>query len=534
MSNEPRAFVTVDRGTVTVAVALVGRIHGRWRLLGATSAPAAVAPEALAERLRGRLQAAEPALARRLSLDDAHAIDALPRIACSTAPPPEIVVLATSHRALAPLASAARSSGWRVRPVALEGSQIVQVATTLADPRVTAVLAGAGDPPGADERPLMAELTAQVMAAAERRPRLTIILSGSLAEQGGRYEAAIRPERAGATIVAPSPGAAAGGPLRHLLDGVRAADDDGRRAMARAAATLADVMRRPIEVVEIGQTAAMRAVADHAPGMSADAEMAVVTDAALLPRGFTDGHLDSIAGWLTVPLDRLRMRDRLRELALAPWGDVGEEGTALRLAAARAALHRLVAATRHLDRRAPGLVVASGGVWAVAPPAIVALALTDALRQPGVRSLGLDHARLLAPLGMIVDPAERHQVMSDLRDELVVPLGSVIMPAGLRPGRSAGRLALNRAAVATTIDLVPGRIEWVELQPGERAVADIEFRDTVDLGVRTRRVATEVVGGLAGLLVDLRDVPLRLPDRPERRRDVLVSWQRAVVPAASA
>ena len=26
-------------------------------------------------------------------------------------------------------------------------------------------------------------------------------------------------------------------------------------------------------------------------------------------------------GWLTIPLDRLRVRDRLRELALAPWGD---------------------------------------------------------------------------------------------------------------------------------------------------------------------------------------------------------------------
>ena len=31
--------------------------------------------------------------------------------------------------------------------------------------------------------------------------------------------------------------------------------------------------------------------------------------------------------------------------------------------------------------------------------------------------------------------------------------------------------------------------------------------------------------GMAGLLVDLRDVPLRLPDRFERRRDLLAAWQ---------
>ncbi len=28
-----------------------------------------------------------------------------------------------------------------------------------------------------------------------------------------------------------------------------------------------------------------------------------------------------------------------------------------------------------------------------------------------------------------------------------------------------------------------------------------------------------------GLLVDLRDVPMRLPDRQERRRELLEAWQ---------
>jgi hypothetical protein len=80
----------------------------------------------------------------------------------------------------------------------------------------------------------------------------------------------------------------------------------------------------------------------------------------------------------------------------------------------------------------------------------------------------------------------------------------------------------------TELDLVPGGLELVDLPPGESAVADFRFRDTVVLGARGKRFALDVSGGLGGLLVDLRDVPLRLPDRAERRRELLDAWQRAL------
>jgi hypothetical protein len=50
----------------------------------------------------------------------------------------------------------------------------------------------------------------------------------------------------------------------------------------------------------------------------------------------------------------------------------------------------------------------------------------------------------------------------------------------------------------------------------------------VVLGPRARHFAMEITGGLGGLLVDLRDVPLRLPERLERRRDLLTAWQSAL------
>jgi hypothetical protein len=438
-------------------------------------------------------------------------------------------VVAATQRVIGPLAAVAATAGWRVRPLVLDGREILPVATALADPRITAVLAGSSDPPGADERGILPDLAAVVAAATDRRPDLVTVLAGGLATPGNRTEAQFRPDRAGATVLGPGPLTGDGEPLRELLDGLRGVDDDARRAMGIATATLADVLHRRVEVVEVGQSGASRAVAGWQAGKPSNVRWASVPAAALLPPAFSDMHLDAVAGWLTMPLDRLRVRDRLRELALAPWGDAAGEGALLRMAAARAALGRLVAATPAFETLpAPEVVVAAGGAWAVAPAPAVALALADVIRRPGVRALGWDHARLLAPLGTLDDEDERRQVMTDVRDDLLVPLGSVVMPAGLKPGRAAGRLSVAGVDGPAELDLVPGGLELVDLPPGERAVVEMQFRDTVDLGVRVKHAAVEVAGGLGGLLVDLRDVPLRLPDRAERRRDLLLAWQSAL------
>ena len=531
MSSEQPVFATVDRGTATVAVALVGRVDARWRLLGSTAAPAGVPQEALLERLRRRLAATDASLAADLGLGSVGAAAGIPGVACSTSPAPELAVVAATERVVRPLVAAASMAGWRVRPLVLDGAEILAVATALADPRVGAVLAGASDPPGADEHPLIADLGALVAATTERRPDLVAVLAGGLAEPGGRTEGLFRPDRPGPTVLAPSPAAGGGEPLRALLDGLRGGAHDGRRALATATGTLADVLQRRIEVVEIGQTGAARTAAAWTAGAAAVPRVAIVPEAALLPLSFSDAHLDAVMGWLTIPLDRLRVRDRLRELALAPWGNATGDGALLRLAAARAALARLAAATPDFDGQpGPDLVVAAGGAWNGAPGSAVALALADVLRRPGVRATGLDHARLLAPLGTIEDAEERHAVIADLRDDLLVPLGSVLMPAGLRPGRSAGRLEIRGQGGPAELDLVPGGLELVDLPPGGRAVVELQLRDPVRLGLRTRHVAMEVAGGLGGLLVDLRDVPLQLPERLERRRELLASWQAALWP----
>lgn len=531
MSNPTRVFATVDRGTATTAVALIGRVGGRFRLLGASSGPAGIPVSALLERVRRRACAADDALADDLGLTLAGAAGDVPRLECSTAAPPVLAVVAATRRVLRPLADVAARAGWRIQEVVIDGANILNVATSLADPRVDAILAGASEPPGADERSLIGELGTVVAATTERRPDLVTVLAGGLAAPGGRTEQLFRPDRPGPTVLAPGHAVEGGEPLRALLDRLRGGQDDSRRSLATATASLATVMRRRIEMLEVGQSGASRTLAGWEPGGEGRVHTASVARAALLPRPFEDEDLDAVIGWLPIAVDRLRLRDRLRELAAAPWSDASGDGAIVRLATARAATVRLIEATPGFDALPPpDLIVAAGGAWLAAPATAVVLAVADVARRPGTRTVGLDHARVLAPLGTIEDADDRLMLLRDLRDDLIVPLGTVILPAGLRAGRSAGQLTVHGVDGSVEVDLSPGGVDLVDVPPGAHADVELQFRDVVNLGVKARHLALVATGGLGGLVVDLRDVPLRLPERLEPRRELLASWQEAVWP----
>jgi hypothetical protein len=289
------------------------------------------------------------------------------------------------------------------------------------------------------------------------------------------------------------------------------------------------VIDRRVELVEIGLTGGLRVLAGPD---GVEAPPAFVKAAALAPAGEPDDELvDRVLAWSSIPLDRHRMRDRLRELRLTPWGEAYGAGAVVRYAAARAALERLVGATPDISGLpAPDLIVVAGGAWAVAPGPAIALALADLVRRPGASQLAWDHARLLGPIGMVDDQAERRLLLTELAEDLLVPLGTVVTPAGLRAGKSAGRLLVHGESGSSEIDLVPGGLQLVDLPPGQLGIAEFRFRDQVNLGLRARHARIEVGGGLGGLLIDLRDVPLRLPDRLDRRRALLGAWQAALWP----
>ena len=530
VTSEPRAFLALDLGAATTSVALVGRIAHRWRLIGNLAMPAAIEPERIVEELLRRARSADPDLAAAIGLGDGAASADLPRLAVRSSPPATLLVVSASTRAGAPIAAAARRVGWIVRTASLDRAEPLELTAELLDRRVGAVVLAAGDPPGPDERRGIPELVAIAAAAIGRRPDLTVVLAGSMADHAATFEEA--GERSGELVLGPlaTAGDPPGSALAELLDRLRGAEDDSRRGIGEAAAALADAIDRRVEIVEIGIDGGLRAVASPgAAGVEARAQVAIVAEAALAPREPSDADVDRAMGWATTPTDRHRLRDRLRELRLAPWADATGVGARLRLTAARSALAMLVEATPELSAEpAPDLLIVAGGAFAVAPGPAIALAAADVVRRPAAVAVAYDHARLLGPLGAIPDPTERRQVFADLADDLLAPLASIVIPAGIRAGHSAGRLVVRSNGSSTEVDLVPGGLELVDLPPGEVATAELQFRDTVRLGGRGRRFAVDVSGGLGGLLLDLRDVPLRLPDRQERRRELLEAWQDAL------
>ena len=85
----------------------------------------------------------------------------------------------------------------------------------------------------------------------------------------------------------------------------------------------------------------------------------------------------------------------------------------------------------------PDVTIVAGGAFAVAPPRAVALAIADTIRRPGRRSWAVDHARLLGPIGTIDDPDERRDLVADLADDLLAPIGSLLI-VGSVPRRAGG------------------------------------------------------------------------------------------------
>jgi hypothetical protein len=546
VTSDPRAFFALDFGSATTSAALVALVEGRWRLLGTRVAPAQIGVDVLIASLAESVSSADPAFGRAIEASTPSRAAEWPRLVARHPPPARITVIAATETTREALAASASAAGWLVTSASLERDPVLEVMRAGLERGTSTILAGLGEPPSGGERQRAAALRAIVEAIAVRRPEATLVLAGSLAVATSLDEAdpTTGPERIYAPAAVPSEGeryrsdlgsGLGGDPLGGLLLRLRAAADDAVAGTVRATASLAAVIGRRVETVAVGFGTALRVVA-RPPGLEMPDEptdalvlSVLVPEAALVPDALDDRFVDDVLGWSTVPVDRIRLRDRLRELRLAPWADADGDGAALRLAVARAALARLAEATPEIgDLGAPDLVVATGEAFGAAPGPAIALALADTLRRPGASGLALDHARLLGPIGTLPDEDERRQLLADLVDDLLAPLGSVVSPQGLHAGRSAGRLTVHAGTGSSELELIPGGLQLVDLPPGQVATADFLFREPVRLGTRGRHFSVEVGGGLGGLLIDLRDVPLRLPDRLEQRRELLAAWQGAL------
>lgn len=534
----PEVRFAIDVEASTTAASIIARLDGGWRLVGSIELPSSVPIDDILGVLVRRTEAAAPGLLRpRGSASGtvpAGPIPGWPRLLARHEPAASLAVLAATDRALRPFVQAAALAGWTSVGLSADEADALAVTRLLLRRDIRTVLVGAGDPPARDERRTLTHLLAVVTAAATRRPELSVVLAGGTTAAEGAIAAgrvAVEPSAQGPVLLAPAgaDGDPRGGPLRMLLARARAGEADAPLAIMRSTASLAAVLSRRIETVAVGTDAALRSTAAPGDPVTGDPAGVLLADGALVPPDPGDDLVEGVLGWSTVAIDRYRLRDRLREIRIAPAGESHGEGAVLRLAAARAALARLLTHDPSFGTDpAPDIVVATGSAWTHAPGPAVALALADVIRRPGASQLVLDHARLLGPLGTLPSEDERRSMLADLSDDLLLPLGSVLMPAGLHAGQRPGNLVVHAAAGTTELELIPGALELVDLPPGETVIVEVAFPDPVLLGGAGRRFAVDIAGGLAGLLVDLRDVPLRLPELPEQRRELLAAWQRSL------
>ncbi|HXX59774.1 MAG TPA: hypothetical protein VEI48_00620 [Candidatus Sulfotelmatobacter sp.] len=542
MAGDPLAFFTLDHGTASTAAALVAPVAGRFRLLAADAQPAGLPAEALLTRLVDRAVAHDEA-----ALPDPASWRTWARLEVVTRPAPRVVLAGVDEAGLAAVSAAATGAGWRIAG-RLRADRLDAVDATSASlaSEVDLLVAAGPAQPSSHERGALADATALLRAACDRRPGVTALLAGGAAEAAEGWTG---PRLVLGPAAAPA-GPAEPTPLGELLAALavevaaraaRAADPaqataaDGRRAFDVGVVSLAAILEQQVEGVDVGTAGGLRVAAGR-HGREARLHLA---DGGLVPPALLDDDrlVDSVVGWSTLRDDAFLQRDRLRNLALWPWRDASGEGAHLRIAAARAALARLDAAWSSRPGphaagigRGPELVVVSGGCFSLMPPGVAELVVLDTMRWPGGVAVAHDHARLLAPLGSIEDEGDRRRLLVDLLDDLLLPLGSVMVVPGSRAARHPGRVRIGGPGPGRDLPLVPGAVQVVPVAPGTTALVELDAREAGWLGPRARRVALEVGGGLGGLLIDTRDVPLHLPDRADRRRDLLEAWERPLWP----
>jgi len=532
VTQDTPAFFTLDRGTASTTAALIAPVDGRYRLLGAAAAPVQLDPDSILEDLAWRVARTDASVAGSM-----EGWRDWSRLEVDTGRVPRAVLVTASVQTGELLERAFRGAGWRVSAsFSVPEPDFTALGAACLDPELDAVVVGGRDGVEDAEREAAHRLWARAASLARFRDDLAVIAAGPFAQRPegipeGRLYALPAPEPVPATSESMLRQAASQVGY-HLAAGGRPAAADARAALRTATASLAHVLGVGVELVEVGVSAGSRTLATP----QGDQRHAVVAEAGLFPRALLDDDElgEAVLRWSTLgggdPASRL---DALRDLALRPWAAVDADTPHLRLAASRAALERLELAWRGgrdeaAAEPAAGATVLSGGGFAGLPPAASALAVIDVVRRPGAFSILHDHAGVLAPLGALPVEADRQRLLVDLLSDALLPLGSAVVTGTMevrRKERIAASLSVASSLGDQRLRLEPGRLQLVDLPPGVSARLGLDPGDGSILGVQGRTLTLELSGGLGGLFVDTRPIPLDLPATGEARRQVLAAWE---------
>lgn len=523
------SFFTLDHGTVSTAAALIAPVAGRYRMLAASTVPAGIDDEALLEDLAWRVARTDASLASALdgwrSWSRLDVRSARTLTACLVAASPETGTL---------LERAFTAAGWSVSARFFgPDPDLIGLATECLSETLDAVVMGGREDVETEERDQARLLWPRTGSLARLRDDVAVIACGPFIER----PEGIADDR---LFSLPAPDAQAGGPASpltqaagqvgaHLAGGAGSAVTDSRAGLRRSIGSLAVLLGKRLDGIEVGAAAASRTLAT--PDL--EVRHAVLAGAALLPRAILDDDeaAEAVLRWSAVGGDPATRIDRLRDLVLHPWSGLDRDGLHLRMAALRASLERMqqgwsvVAGESIAEDPAADVLVLAGGGFGPLPATASALAVADAIRRAGAVTILSDHAGILAPLGALPVEGDRRRLLADLMDDCLLPIGGAVLTgATVGGGKEPGRVLITTPLFEEELPLEPG-LRLVDLPPGIVARLEIDPGQGSVLGVSGRRLGLEVSGGLGGLLLDTRPLDLELPPGGEQRRALLESWE---------
>jgi len=250
--------------------------------------------------------------------------------------------------------------------------------------------------------------------------------------------------------------------------------------------------------------------------------------------------VEAITRWLPEPMSESEVRGMLINKEMHP-ASIQQELRGLRLE--QALIREVIRRTVEMARPGwkPGdaqpyprllplcdTILVSGGPLAHAPhPGQVALIVLDALEPIGVSTLVLDSYGLAPVLGNVaaINPLA---AVETLDSGALVNLATVVAPVGhARRGDIILKVKVTYDDDSTfDVEVRYGDMEVLPLLPGQQAVLELRPLRHFDVGLGGPGKAGKrrVSGGLAGLIIDGRGRPLRLPGKPEQRQNRMRQW----------
>ena len=253
---------------------------------------------------------------------------------------------------------------------------------------------------------------------------------------------------------------------------------------------------------------------------------------------------EDILRWLPVELSADKLRDYIYNKALYPASiPITDEELLIEQALATQAMYLAVRQARRsypstVHTPLPGLlpafepIIATGSVLTQAPKRGQALlTLLNALQPTGVTTIALDRNNLASMLGAA---AGRNQYLAvqSLDATNFYNLGTIISPVGqANPGTPVLHVRMSLpGGHETALDVKFGSLEVLPLPIGQTATLRLQPLHRFDVGMGGPGVggSAVVTGGECGVIIDARGRPIRLHQESAKRQEQLKKWRAAL------